>query len=176
MFGPAFGRRREADAVGAVLLFAQAVTRAEPGDHPSRGQALECEELRRQHRVGHQADAGHQGAEEGAAARAVGRLEHGGQRAEEREGRQGRPLGLADGPDVVVTEQAVDAGRDRGRGGGEGRVGRVAEGRQHDAGPHQPKPPCRTASAPPTAPARSPKAAGTITAGGRRSPPSTSSA
>ena len=63
---------------------------------------------------------------------------------------------------MVVTEDAVNARRHRGRGGGERRVGRVPEGRQHDPGPHH-NPPARTASAPPTAPARSPKAAGAIT-------------
>ena len=69
--GPALGRRCEGDAVGAVLLLAQLVAGAEPGDHPPGGQSLEREELRRQHRVGDEADPRHEGPEVGALPRAA---------------------------------------------------------------------------------------------------------
>ena len=62
---PALGRRREGDAVGAVLLLAQCVARAEPGDHPARGQSLQRHELRGEHGRGDQPDPGHERAEEG---------------------------------------------------------------------------------------------------------------
>ena len=88
-------------------------------------------------------------------------------------GARAGPLRLAEGPDVVVAEEAVHPGLHRRVGGIEGLVGSVTKRRQHDAGADHDSPPWRAANAPPTAPARSPKVAGTITARGRRSPPST---
>ena len=158
--GPALGRRREGDAVSAVLLLAQRVARTEPGDHPARGQSVERPELRGEHLVGDQPDPGHERTEVGPLSRTAGRAEHRRQGTENGEGRQGRPLGLAEGPDVVVTEDAVHPGADRCRSGGERLVRLVTERRQHDARPHQPKPPSRTASAPPTAPGPLPEGGG----------------
>ena len=112
----------------------------------------------------------------GPSARAPGGPSRVGQRAEDREGGEGGPLRLAHGPDVVVAEHAVDAGRDRPArprtpsSGVSRKVGSTTPVRITTTRPGAPR------QAAPTAPARSPKAAGTIAAAGRRSPPSTSSA
>ena len=82
-------------------------------------------------------------------------------RAENGERRQRRPLGLAERPDVVVAEHAVDAGLDRLSCGGERRVGRVAERRQHDAGADHHEPPLARRQRRADRTGRSPKAAGT---------------
>ena len=173
--GAALGRGRVRDAVGAILLLAHLVAGPEPGDDASGRKVVERDELGGQHVVGREADTCDQRAQEGAVLAARPRREPGRQGAEDGKGRERRSLGLAERPDVVVTEHPVDAGLDRLGRDGERLVGRVAERRQHDAGADHQSPPGARPTQRRSAPARSPKAAGTTTASGRRSLPSTRS-
>ena len=161
--------------------------------------ALERHELRGEHGVGDEADPGHQRAEERALRRAAGGPSSVASAPRMREGRQRRPLGLADGPDVVVAEHAVHAGGDRRRGRGERRR-RACRGtsaarrrsasrhkpalarRQRARRPHRPARRRRRARSPPAGAGRRPRPArrrwrGRTRAGGRppapRPPPST---
>ena len=90
----------EGDAVGIVLLAAEAVARADAGDQPTARDLLQAGEGVNQHRVGDQADPGHQGADV-----------HGGRRGRHRAEQwwhgDGRALPSADGPQMIEAEQAV---------------------------------------------------------------------
>ncbi len=68
----ALHRGSERDAKGAVLFLAQPVPGPEPGDDAPGRQLLERGELRRQHRIGHEANPRYERAEEGAATAPTG--------------------------------------------------------------------------------------------------------
>ena len=118
----------EGDAVGLVLVPAELVAGADTGDEPTAAHGVQAAQDLDQDLVGQQTDPGDQGAEGDRRGRR-------GQRAEQRARREGRAPGLADRPQVVEAEDAVDPQGLGPPGGGEGGVGVVPELRKGDADP-----------------------------------------